>query len=490
MQLDPQVGTGLQLDPRDAPADGERVGQAEPAAPALDDLAAAPAVRVEAATEVRQLGLVRVSRDVAGEAVTDEPAGPSAGGVVLGAGGAGERSRPQRRQGAADGPQPPQAADGDSHNERRGHDQGDERGGGEVVGGAPRREQGCDREQAAQHEGNRECEGPTGQAAVGEPGSDERRGVSAVDEQLEAVEPLGPALTGHRQDLAHDVVTQRRLAGVARVGERVGRVELVPVLDLHAALAAARRDHQVRGDRHLGVQLGLEGPHRRRVPGERAVVVARQHDDSAIRTIGERGQRADETRVGAQRPARIVATAAEQLEGIPGKDDGARSGPGLHRSGQLGGDPLGRGIRIGAEVQVAGHEDPATDGYRDLDQVGNELFGCSHIGTRHGATVLAAVQGRRASRGRSGPWPGREVAPLDEGGQGGEHRFPARRWRHRPSPSAQRRRAGGARCRRPSPSLARRTGGAWPTIATRSLRPCATSDGTWNGSRSIGEASS
>src|SRR3954451_2710558 len=83
VQLEPQVGPGLPLDPPDAPADREGVGEPEPPTPALDDLAAAPAVRVEPTAEVRQLWFVGVSGDVAGEAVTDEPAGPSARGVVL-----------------------------------------------------------------------------------------------------------------------------------------------------------------------------------------------------------------------------------------------------------------------------------------------------------------------------------------------------------------------------------------------------------------------
>ena len=283
-----------------------------------DRLHAAAAVGVEAAAHDAELGLVGVAGDEAGVALGDEGGGPLAlVGVValdvaLAAGG-----------GRHDGVVHPQHGDDHDH----GDEQADADGGG---ADADEPALGVEAEQAAhageprgepQHQGGEERDEQVPAAPehlpVEQAGGEHLADAAGVVEPAQAFEQAagGVGLLHLREDLAHDVVAERRVDRRAGVDEAVEGVVLVAVDDVDLLRAAVGGDHEVEGDGDLGGAGAVDdGLDHGAVPGDAAVVVAGEHHEvAAVVAVDPLLQRGAEARRGCRGWARCGGSAPASI---------------------------------------------------------------------------------------------------------------------------------------------------------------------------------
>ena len=226
---------------------------------------------------------------------------------------------------------------------------------------------------------------------VEQAGGEHLADAAGVVEPAEALEQAAGAvgLVDLGEDLAHDVVAERRVDRRARVDEAVERVVLVAVDDVDL-LGPARRCC-TRGRAAMATSVA---PRRSTmasitstVPGDAAVVVAREHDEVAalvgVDPLLEGGAEVgvgveDRARCAGRPPASISKPSPAMTTAPPPVQAPTSSieGPGAGRGG------VGHG---GAEVEVGDDDDLVAPGDLDLDEVGHEVVGrrwCSDPGRR------------------------------------------------------------------------------------------------------------
>lgn len=199
---------------------------------------------------------------------------------------------------------------------------------------------------------------------------------------LHPLQPRRPPAPQEGEQLAHDVVAEGRVGRVARVGEGVGLVETVTVLDPHPPDAHAGVDVEHSGQGHLATHAAGHGDGRRAVPCQASVVVAGEDDDPAILSPREGDERGGQAGVGGEGGAGVGHVLGQQLHHVAGQHD--HPWP-RHRPDGLG--QLGRGRRRcpggdGSEMEVAGDEHPAPCADGHVHHVGNARSARSRVDCR------------------------------------------------------------------------------------------------------------
>ena len=366
------------LDPADLLGAHVSRRHAEPAAHGLHHRGARAGVGVEAAAGRPQLRMMRVAGHEPVIPVRDQVRGALPGCVVLPVAALVQRQRRDRQ------PRPP------SHerHQRDDHHQVDQRSVAEdlavvhpPVGIRMGRPEVHDERHAQQHhQHDRDGEHPPQvphQLPVRHPRRDERREVRRVRHLVRPVDPPLAEQLEPGDDLAHDVVPQRLVQGVARVVKAVVRVQLVPVL--HPDLPPVGQD-QVRLQAHPRAGQLPHRVERLDVPGQVTVVVADYVDDLAA-SLGDGEQRRAEVLVRAQDFGGGRLAVPEQLDRVAGQHHGQRAGVAPQPLGQRLTRPPGYLGTFRRQVQVADHDDPAVGRDGHVEQVGD-------VGSRrcHGVT--------------------------------------------------------------------------------------------------------
>ena len=161
---------------------------------------------------------------------------------------------------------------------------------------------------------------------------------------------------------------------IAGIGERVRRIELVAVLHPDLAHATAGGDDQIDHQRQLGADLLLQGTDRRRMPGERPVMGAEQHDDPASFAGGEVAQGRGEARMRPERPAGIVVVLDEELEHVAAQHHDARPVEAVDQPGQVSGHDLRGLICVLTEMEIAHHHDTSAGRNDHIEEVWHQLL--------------------------------------------------------------------------------------------------------------------
>ncbi len=238
-------------------------------------------------------------------------------------------------------------------------------------------QEGDEAQQDGGEEGHEEPPGPPGDLPVEETGGQHGRHLGRIVEPAQAVEEAAGAVGSGQlgEDLAHHVVAERGVDGGARVDEAVVGVVLVAVH--HPDLLGPRLglQDQVEGEGDIGgAGGGDDGLDDVAVPGDLAVVVARQHHEVAGRgTVHPGAQGGAELGVGLQDGPDVRVVAGEELETVAGDDHRAAA---LPRTEDL--DEGSRGGRRSVghgrpEVEVGDDHDPTVAGDLDLDLVGHQV---------------------------------------------------------------------------------------------------------------------
>ena len=157
---------------------------------------------------------------------------------------------------------------------------------------------------------------------------------------------------------------ERGIQGVARVVEAVVRVELVTVLDPHAA---APGQHDVGGQAQPGPGQLPDRVGCLDVPGEIAVVVADRIDNLPT-ALGDGGQRRAQVIMLAEDLRRCGLRVAEQFQDVPGQHDRDRASLGRQPVGDDLARPAGHIGAFRRQVQVADRQDQAAGRDRDVEQ--------------------------------------------------------------------------------------------------------------------------
>ena len=336
-----------QLHPRAAPHGHERAGEPEAGRPRPHHLHAAARVGVEADAHHRELGGVGVPRHEPGVPLGgDEARGALAGrGVVTSE--PGSRTDLGPGQGMVDAQHRGQRHDG-GHDRDEDHDdpQAHEPAGGVVLQHAlDTGEEGDEPEREGGEERDAQPPDPAHDLAVEQPRPDHLPRVRRLRQPRQAVQEAAGLddLVELREHLAHDVVPGRCVDRRPGIDERVVRVVLVAVHDVHLLRPGTGVEGEVDRQREpAGPEPLPDDLDQVRVPGDVAVVVAGQHHHVVVLAGGEGLHGVGPLVVGVEDLLDRRDRRVELLEPVARDHEDARTVPRGEHADQLVGAPLRR----------------------------------------------------------------------------------------------------------------------------------------------------